>query len=179
MGLTHFLLFIHSQDIENPVNDFIEVPPGLLPMHSMVFFARKHQEQYIKVSWPCESTALAFYRRCITNCSYCENYNLQYAIANDKVWKRHMCACHKWLCQINNTLLTLWILCKDELEDVVDTTASLEHFPNVNPRLRHSLNDFSSHPFFVVPLRQEKLQRKFFVCGELLRYLYLFAFSCT
>lgn len=36
-------------DIESPANDFHETPPGLLPLHTMVYFARKHQEQYVKV----------------------------------------------------------------------------------------------------------------------------------
>lgn len=36
-------------DIDSPANDFHEIPPGLLPLHTMVYFARKHQEQYVKV----------------------------------------------------------------------------------------------------------------------------------
>lgn len=36
-------------DIESPANDFHETPPGLLPLHTMVYFARKHQEQYVRV----------------------------------------------------------------------------------------------------------------------------------
>ncbi|XP_031561498.1 engulfment and cell motility protein 1-like [Actinia tenebrosa] len=36
-------------EYNNPVQDFSEVPPGLLPIHAMLFFARKHQDQYIKV----------------------------------------------------------------------------------------------------------------------------------
>ncbi|KAL9976284.1 hypothetical protein ACROYT_G013567 [Oculina patagonica] len=36
-------------DIESPANDFSEVPPGLLPLHTMVYFARKHEEQYRRV----------------------------------------------------------------------------------------------------------------------------------
>lgn len=36
-------------DVESPANDFHETPPGLLPLHTMVYFARKHQEQYVKV----------------------------------------------------------------------------------------------------------------------------------
>ncbi|XP_068699664.1 engulfment and cell motility protein 1-like [Montipora foliosa] len=36
-------------DIDSPANDFHETPPGLLPLHTMVYFARKHQEQYVKV----------------------------------------------------------------------------------------------------------------------------------
>jgi len=35
-------------DIDSPANDFHETPPGLLPLHTMVYFARKHQEQYVK-----------------------------------------------------------------------------------------------------------------------------------
>ena len=35
--------------MESPANDFHETPPGLLPLHTMVYFARKHQEQYVKV----------------------------------------------------------------------------------------------------------------------------------
>ncbi|XP_058973954.2 engulfment and cell motility protein 1-like [Pocillopora verrucosa] len=36
-------------DIDTPANDFSEAPPGLLPLHTMVYFARKHEEQYVKV----------------------------------------------------------------------------------------------------------------------------------
>lgn len=48
----HWLLKVQAiswQDIESPANDFHETPPGLLPLHTMVYFARKHQEQYVKV----------------------------------------------------------------------------------------------------------------------------------
>ena len=37
------------QDIDSPANDFSEVPPGLLPLHTMVYFARKHEDQYRRV----------------------------------------------------------------------------------------------------------------------------------
>lgn len=36
-------------DIESPANDFHETPPGLLPIHTMVYFANKFSEQYIKI----------------------------------------------------------------------------------------------------------------------------------
>ena len=44
-----FWYFSLLQDIESPANDFHETPPGLLPLHSMVYFANKFSEQYIKV----------------------------------------------------------------------------------------------------------------------------------
>lgn len=36
-------------DIDSPAKDFSEVPPGLLPLHTMVYFARKHEDQYRRV----------------------------------------------------------------------------------------------------------------------------------
>ncbi|EDO35451.1 predicted protein [Nematostella vectensis] len=36
-------------NIDSPVMDFSDSPPGLLPMHAMIYFSKKHQDQYIKV----------------------------------------------------------------------------------------------------------------------------------
>lgn len=52
-----------SQNHVNPAVDFTQIPPGMLALDNMLYFARHHQDAYIRVSRP-SSTETAF---CFSN----------------------------------------------------------------------------------------------------------------
>lgn len=39
-----------SQNHVNPAVDFTQIPPGMLALDNMLYFARHHQDAYIRVS---------------------------------------------------------------------------------------------------------------------------------
>lgn len=49
---THFSLLSVSQNHVNPAVDFTQIPPGMLALDNMLYFARHHQDAYIRVSIP-------------------------------------------------------------------------------------------------------------------------------
>ena len=44
------LLHCFSQNHVNPAVDFTQIPPGMLALDNMLYFARHHQDAYIRVS---------------------------------------------------------------------------------------------------------------------------------
>lgn len=50
-----FILFFSPpapQNHVNPAVDFTQIPPGMLALDNMLYFARHHQDAYIRVSPP-------------------------------------------------------------------------------------------------------------------------------
>lgn len=42
--------FFSSQNHVNPAMDFTQTPPGMLALDNMLYFAKHHQDAYIRVS---------------------------------------------------------------------------------------------------------------------------------
>lgn len=48
--LTRSNVLFQSQNHVNPAMDFTQTPPGMLALDNMLYFAKHHQDAYIRVS---------------------------------------------------------------------------------------------------------------------------------
>ena len=58
--LTCSNILFSSQNHVNPAMDFTQTPPGMLALDNMLYFAKHHQDAYIRVSMKCLSAGVGF-----------------------------------------------------------------------------------------------------------------------
>lgn len=58
--LTWSNILFSSQNHVNPAMDFTQTPPGMLALDNMLYFAKHHQDAYIRVSMKCLKAGVGF-----------------------------------------------------------------------------------------------------------------------